>query len=109
MIQIKKKGWQVFSRNILIERNSMMAAILQRVYMKIPRMSINSPGELLTSRSRAGVLPHLVPMLRVGTLFLIVKHPPFNPLCVIILFSMPRQERGHERFTLLVDTIEILV
>jgi hypothetical protein len=51
----------------------------------------------------------LVPMLRVGTLFLIVKHPPFNPLCVIILFSMPRQERGHERFSLLVDTIEILV
>jgi hypothetical protein len=53
MIDIKKNGWQVFSWNILIERNSMMAAILQRVYMKIPRMSINYTGELLTSRSRA--------------------------------------------------------
>lgn len=98
MIDIKKNGWQVFSWNILIERNSMMAAILQRVYMKIPRMSINSPGELLTSRSRAGVLPLL--SLR------ILREQPLN---VIIPLSMPTQEHGHERFTLLVDTIKILV
>jgi hypothetical protein len=76
MIDIKKNGWQVFSRNILIERNSMMAAILQRVYMKFPRMSINSPGELLTSRSRAGVLPLLVPTLRVGIQSLIIMAYP---------------------------------